>query len=128
MGKNRKNIMRIIGIFFIAISLISCKKEVSPALEVTVVNKIGLGVKDAWVVVSVDDANFGTINEKILQEGATDADGIVKFNFKNTAIIQITAYKNKSSTVIEDSMAVLVEMKRGRGKENLLRRTLVIRN
>lgn len=128
MGKNRKNIMRIIGIFFIAISLISCKKEVSPALEVTVVNKNDLGVANAWVKVSVDDADYGTVDEKILQEGATNGEGIIKFNFKNTAIIKITAYKNKNSSTIEDSMAVLVEMRRGRGKENLIRRKLVIRN
>ena len=128
MGKSRKKIVRSLGILLLAITLMACKKEVEPSLLVTVVNNANEGLPGSWVVISLDRVNEGIVNADILDAAFTDEEGEVRFKFKNTVLVDVAVYKSPTATTIEDSTSVLLETKRKRGKENLNKRKLVIRD
>jgi|SRR5690554_3945669 len=128
MGKSRKKIVRSLGILLLAITLMACKKEVEPSLLVTVVNNANVGLPGSWVAISLNRVNEGIVNAEILDAAFTDEDGEVRFKFKNTVLVDVAVYKSPTATVIEDSTSVLLETKRKRGKENLNKIKLVIRD
>jgi len=101
----------------------SCKKEVSPEVEVTVVNEMRERVKGAVVISSVEGAE-GNLKEFIEERKVTDAFGKVFFNYKNTVLIDYFLLRNGFPV---DSTSVLAEVKRQRGDENIIERTLVFK-
>ena len=124
--------MKKIGLSFLTISLVllslSCKKEKSPELIVTVVDNDNVPVRRVWVKSSVDGADAGILNAQVLDSAQTDDFGKAFFKFNNTALIDLALYDLPGSTTIIDSTSILVETKRLRGKtENIFQTKLVFR-
>lgn len=127
MGKSIKNIGLKLGFFVLLISVFTaCRKEVEPTLLVTVVDNNNNRINNAWVEVSVDGANQGFLNANVVDSGATDRYGNIKFKFQNTVLVDVALYRTQSSNVIEDSTSVLLETKRKFG-DNITEKKLVIR-
>lgn len=100
----------------------SCKKEVSPELEITVKNTDGSARGGVKVKISVDGANFGLVNAKGIDSTFTDGFGKAYFKFDNTILIDAAVYKDG---IPVDSTSVLCETKRLKRKEsNIYERSL----
>lgn len=127
MGKSIKNIGLKLVFFVLLLSVFTaCRKEVEPTLLVTVVDNNNNAINNAWVEVSVDGANQGILNAHVVDSGATDRYGKIKFEFENTVLVDVALYRNRNSNVIEDSTSVLLETKRRYG-DNITERKLVVR-
>lgn len=105
----------------------SCKKEVSPELEVTVVDGDDKILANRWVKLSVGGADNGILNAEVIDSSATDQFGKAFFSFSNTVLVDVALYRFQNSTTIIDSTSVLLETKRQRGDENKVERKLVFR-
>ena len=106
----------------------SCKKEISPDLEVTVVRNDNSPVRGAWVRTSVPDAVSGILRADVLDVAQTDGFGKVYFSYKNTILIDIALLRQPNDTVLIDSASALLEVKRKAPRsDNTTERKLVFR-
>lgn len=106
----------------------SCKKEISPDLEVTVVDDTNAPVPRVWVKTSVPGAVFGFVNGEVIDSAETDQFGKAFFKFKNTILVDIGLFKTQSDTILIDSSSALLEIKRkARGSSNTIEKKLVFR-
>lgn len=97
----------------LAITLsLSCKKEIAPELEVTVVDSDDLPVGQVWVKTSVPGADFGILNAEVIDSARTDVFGKVYFQYTNTVLIDLALYQFENGGDIIDSASVLLETKR----------------
>lgn len=127
MDKSIKNIgLKLSFLALLAMPFVACKKDVGPTLLVTVVDGYNNRIPGAWVELSVDGANQGIVNAQVIDSGATDRYGTIKFKFDNTVLVDIALYKNRNSDVIEDSTSVLLETERSIDDDNLIEKKLVI--
>lgn len=126
MSKSMKKIRLGLCFLLLAATLFACKKEVSPTLEITVVDLDGAAVKDAWVQISVDGARNGMLSPQVVDAAGTDDKGEVYFEFDNTVLINARLYKSETSSIVQDSMSVLCEEKRQIGKFNTIERKMTI--
>lgn len=99
-------------VLFAVMFSFSCKKEISPALEVTVVDADDLPVNQVWIKTSVPGAIYGILNADVIDSAQTDVFGKVYFQYDNTVLLDIALYENANDTVIIDSASVLLETKR----------------
>lgn len=90
----------------------SCKKEISPDLEVTVVQNDNTPVPGVWVKTSAADAFFGILQADVIDSAKTDNFGKAFFSYKNTRLIDLALYAGPNDTTIIDSASVLLEVKR----------------
>ncbi len=97
---------------------LSCKKEISPELEVTVVDSNDMPVNLVWIKTSVPGANFGILNSEVIDSAQTDRFGKAYFKYKNTVLLDIALYALPTDNVIIDSASVLLETKRKSPKSN----------
>ena len=104
--------------FFVLLAVafsFSCKKEISPDLEVTVVDDNNAPVGQVWVKTSAPNAVFGILESDVIDSAQTNMFGKVFFFYKNTRLI--------------DSASVLLETKRkSRKSTNTTEKKLVFRN
>ena len=110
-----KSMKKLYPTFFVLIAvtlLFSCKKEVSPDLEVTVVDANDQPVNNAWVKTSVPGADFGILNAEVIDSAKTDPFGKAYFSYSNTVLLDIALYATRNDTIIRDSASVLLETKR----------------
>lgn len=106
----------------------SCKKEISPELEVTVVNIDNEPIRNVWVKTSVPGAEFGILNGEVIDSAATDMFGKAFFEYKNTVLIDIGLFAGRNDTVLIDSASVLLEVKRKtKNSDNITQRKLVFK-
>lgn len=124
--------MKKISLSFLAITLLmfsfSCKEEISPELEVTVVDSLDNPVSRVWVKTSVPGADFGILNNEVLDSSETDQFGKAFFKYKNTLLIDIGLFANKVDSVLIDSASALLEVKRkDKGSSNSTEKKLVFR-
>lgn len=124
--------MKKLSFSFLAIMVVlfsfSCKKEISPDLEVTVVDSLDNPVRGAWVKTSVDGAEFGVISAEVIDSGRTDNFGKVFFEYENTILIDVGVYPSQDSRTAIDSSSILLETKRkSRNSSNTFEQKLVIR-
>ena len=103
--------MKKLSLPFLAISLLlfslSCKKEKSPELVVTIVDNDNAPVRRVWVKTSVDGADAGILNAQVLDSAETDEFGKVFFKYNNTVLIDLALYDSPVSTTIIDSTSIL---------------------
>lgn len=112
-------------IITLSLMTVSCKKEKSPELEITVLRSNNEPARNVWVRTSVPGAEFSVVQENILDSVVTDNFGKAFFEFDNTILIRVDAYRNPSD--ILDSIGILLETKRLRGSEdNYYERTMRI--
>jgi hypothetical protein len=124
-GKSMKKYTLPFLVLFLSSLTIACKKEKSPELEITVLNSNNEPARNVTVRTSVPGAEFGLIEANIIDSMRTDAFGKAFFEFDNTILIRVDAYRNP--TMILDSIGVLLETKRLRGsEENYYERTMRI--
>ncbi len=120
--------MKKLSLLFVVITSVlitSCKKEVSPTLEITVVDTLNIPVAGAKVKLTVDGASFGAVNPTALDSSNSDAFGKVFFEFDNTILVDAGLYKNG---VKIDSTSILLETKRlKRNEDNVFERKLISR-
>lgn len=122
--------MKILRLVLISVSvlmiLFSCEKEVSPEVEITVVDTLNNRVHGAFIQVTADPVENGIIDSNILQTHGTDRFGKAFFRFKHTVLVNI--YLVTSAGRI-DSTSVFAETKRKRGRNarNVYERTLVFK-
>ncbi len=109
-------------------SLVACKKDVPPTLLVTVVDDFNNRLPNVWVEVSVDGANNGVLNPKVIDSTFTDEFGVARFPFDNTVLVDVAIYENRSTDVKEDSTSVLLETARSIDDDNLIEKKLVVRS
>jgi len=112
-------------VLFLSSLTIACKKEKSPELEITVLTASNQPARNVVVRTSVPGAEFGVLEQNILDSTRTDNFGKAFFAYDNTVLIRVDAYR--SSDQILDSISVLLETKRLRGnEENYYERTMRI--
>jgi len=112
-------------IMLLAFSSTSCKKEVSPEIEITVIKENGEPQGGALVRTSIDGANGGIINDEVISETKTDKFGKAYFEFDNTVLVDVALYRG---AIIVDSTSILAETKRQKPREdNVYERTLIYR-
>lgn len=120
--------MKKLSLLFLVITSVlitSCKKEVSPELEITVVDTLGAPVNQAKVKLTVDGADFGIVQAKALDSSLTDGFGKAYFSFDNTILVDASLY---NGTTKVDSTSVLLETKRlKRNEDNVFERKLIYR-
>jgi len=106
----------------------SCKKEVSPEIEITVVDTLNVVRGGVWVKTSVDGAVLGPLNARVLDSVRTDQFGKAFFKYDNTVLVDVATYRNQSSRVKIDSVSILAETKRKkRNDDNVYERTLIFK-
>tara|TARA_B110000503_G_C7168673_1_gene423197 strand:- start:1807 stop:2181 length:375 start_codon:yes stop_codon:yes gene_type:complete len=106
----------------------SCKKEISPDLEVSVVRNDNSPVAGVWVKTSAPDAVSGILQSDVIDAARTDNFGKAYFSYKNTRLIDIALYRTNNDTIIIDSASVLLEVKRKAPRSgNTTERKLVFR-
>lgn len=106
----------------------SCKKEISPDLEVTVVDSLDNPVEKVWVKTSVNGAEFGVLNAEVLDSGQTDQFGKAYFEYKNTVLLDVGIYPSRESRIAIDSASILLETKRkSKNSSNTFEQKLVLR-
>lgn len=104
---------------------IGCKREVSPELEITVFDTLGVAVNNAKVRINVDGANNGLLIPRAIDSSRTDAFGKAYFEFDNTILLDVQVL---NGNVVADSASVLCEVKRlKRNEDNIFERTLTFR-
>jgi len=112
-------------VLFLSSLTIACKKEKSPELEITVFNSNNEPAGNVFVRTSVPGAEFRVLQSNVIDSVRTDNFGKAFFEFDNTILIRVDAYRNSGE--ILDSLSVLLETKRLRGSEdNYYERTLRI--
>lgn len=112
-------------IMLLALASTSCKKEVSPEIEITVLKEDGSPQGGAWVRTSIEGAKGGIINADVIAEERTDQFGKAYFEFDNTVLVDVAVYRGNE---IVDSTSILAETKRQRPREdNVYERTLTYR-
>jgi len=112
-------------IMLLAFTSTSCKKEVSPEIEITVLKEDGTPQGGAWVRTSIEGAEGGIINAEIIAEERTDQFGKAYFEFDNTVLVDVAVYRGND---IVDSTSILAETKRQKPREdNVYERTLTYR-
>ncbi|MBL4710122.1 MAG: Ig-like domain-containing protein [Flavobacteriales bacterium] len=117
----------ILVLFAITFSF-SCKKEISPDLEVTVVDANDQPVNQVWVKTSVPGAIFGILNAEVVDSSQTDVFGKAYFQYSNTVLLDLALYKTANDLDIIDSASVLLETKRKSPKSsNRTEKKLVFR-
>ncbi len=120
--------MKKLNLLFVVITSVlitSCKKEISPILEITVVDTLNTPVSRAKVKLTVDGAIFGAVNPQALDSSRTDAFGKVFFEFDNTILVDAAVYNGNTKV---DSTSVLLETKRlKRNEDNVFERKLIYR-
>ncbi len=118
--------MKKISLLFLVFSGLffsSCKKEISPELEVTVVDTLGFPAGGVSVKISVDGADRGIVNARIIDSAKTDGFGKAFFKFDNTVLVDASVSRKG---VPVDSVSCLCETKRlKRKEENVYERRLV---
>lgn len=103
----------------------SCKKEISPELEITVSDTLGNPAGGVKVKISVDGANAGILNARVIDSAQTDGFGKAFFKFDNTILIDAAVYRKG---IPVDSVSCLCETKRlKRNEENVYERALTYR-
>lgn len=111
-------------LFYCAILLLlipSCKKEVSPEVEITVRRANGEPI-GATVISSIARSNAGIINEAIIDTIRADRFGKAYFEFQNTVLVDFYVLRAGNRV---DSVSVLAETKRLKGSEkNVYERNL----
>jgi hypothetical protein len=123
MGKSMKK-LSLLSVVVAGILLSSCKKEVSPELEITVVDSLNAPVNQAKVKLSVDGAVFGIVNEKAIDSTLTDAFGKAYFDLDNTILVDVSLYNRENKKV--DSTSMLLETKKlKRNEENVYETKMV---
>jgi hypothetical protein len=106
----------------------SCKKEISPDLEVTVVRNDNSPVSGAWVKTSAPGAVFGILQSDVIDSTKTDDFGKAYFSYEETRLIDIALYAGANDTLILDSASVLLEVKRKSPRsDNTVEKKLVFR-
>lgn len=111
--------------FLLTILSTSCKKEVNPEIEITVVDENRNRVGGAIVETSTEGAQGGVIGEDIVKRERTDNFGKAYFEFKNTVLVDVFLIRAGKRV---DSTSVLAETKRKSGNEkNVYERTLVFK-
>lgn len=101
--------------FFVLLAVafsFSCKKEISPDLEVTVVDNDNKAVGGVWVKTSAPDAVSGILESDVIDSAKTDDFGKAFFSYKNTRLLDLALYAGPNDNVIIDSASVLLEIKR----------------
>ena len=78
---------------------LSCKKEIAPELEVTVVDANDQPVNNVWIKTSVPGADFGILNAQVVDSSITDPFGKAYFQYENTVLIDIALYELPNDTV-----------------------------
>lgn len=112
-------------LMLLAFTSTSCKKEVSPEIEITVFTESGEAKRGALVRTSIDGANGGIINDQVISETTTDRFGKAYFKFDNTVLVDVALYKGGT---IVDSTSILAETKRQKPREdNVYERKLIWR-
>ena len=107
----------------ISIVFTSCKKEVSPELELTVFEAKGGPAKSKKVKIFVTGDQYRVFNAKAIDSAKTDAFGKAYFKFDNTILVDVYLYGDKGAIV--DSTSVLCETKRlKRNEKNVIERTM----
>ncbi len=90
----------------------SCEKEISPDLEVTVVDFNNNPIPRAWVKTSAQGALYGILEADVIDSAQTDNFGKAYFSYENTRLIDLALYAGPNDTIIIDSASVLLEVKR----------------
>ena len=122
--------MKFLRLILISVSVIlvldSCKKEVPPEIEITVVDTLRNRVENAFVEISVDGAQGGIIDSTVVGIHRTDEFGKAFFKFKHTVLVDVILY-NRFERI--DSTSILAETKRkkGRNAKNIYERTLIFK-
>ena len=101
--------------FFVLLAVVfsfSCKKEISPDLEVTVVDYDNNPVRRVWVKTSAPGAVSGILDADVIDSTVTDNFGKAYFSYKNTRLLDLALYAGPNDIVIIDSASVLLEVKR----------------
>ncbi len=98
-----KNNFRLVLLMLIGVVAFSCAKERSPSLHVTVYDEKGApasgAIVHAW---PGDNALGGTVNEAEMDKtGTTDAAGLVSFDFKFSAVLDVDVVYYRTSQVIQ---------------------------
>ncbi len=102
-----KNNFRLVLLMLIGVVAFSCAKERSPSLHVTVYDEKGApasgAIVHAW---PGDNALGGTVNEAEMDKtGTTDAAGLVSFDFKFSAVLDVdVVYYRTSQVLINDTL------------------------
>lgn len=123
-----KKLSLLLLTFTVVTTLISCKKEKSPELEVTVVDANDQPKVGVWVKTSVDGANKGILNSRVIDSSATDNFGKAYFKYENTVLLDVALYEGRRTTTIIDSTSILLETKRlKKGNDNVKEAKLVFR-
>ncbi len=121
-----KKISQTLIVGCLLITAFACKKEVSPELEINVVDTLGQPVHQMNVKISVDGAEDGIINAHVIDSVRTDKFGKAYFKFDNTILIDVALWNNLKEVV--DSVSILCETKRLKRKEdNIYERTLIFK-
>lgn len=111
----------------IGVTLFSCKKEVPPELEVTVVTEQNEPFPNGWVEITVDGAEQGVLNPRVIAASKTDNFGKAFFKFDNTVLVDISLYFNSMSDLKLDSASALLETERSIDDDNVTEKKLVVR-
>ena len=111
-------------ILALSVGLLSCKKEKSPELEITVLDQNGEAVHQILVRTSVPGIDdLGNVMPNIIDSVRTDAFGKAFFEYDNTILLRVDAFYDSSN--ILDSTDVLLETKRLKNsQDNYYERTL----
>lgn len=102
----QKNNIKLMLFMFVGIIAFSCAKERSPSLQITVIDEKGVPAPGATVHAwPGDDVLNGTVNEAEMDKtGTTDLSGIVKFEFKFSAVLDVdVVYYRTSQVVVNDT-------------------------
>jgi hypothetical protein len=101
--------------FFVLLAVVfsySCKKEISPDLEVTVVDYDNNAIGGVWIKTSAPGAISGILDSDVIDSARTDNFGKAYFSYKNTRLLDLALYAGPNDSVIIDSLSVLLEAKR----------------
>lgn len=125
MGKNMKNYPLLLTLLSLILLGVACKKEKSPELEITVADPSRQPLQGIWVRTSVPGAEFGAVNPRVLDSVRTDQFGKAFFEYDNTILLRVDAYRN--DRVIRDSLSILLETKRLKsGESNTYEEVLIV--
>lgn len=119
----------LICISLACLIVLSCKKERDPVLVVTVKDEAGALISGAMVVVYPDTSlmtDNDIVNSEMIDSALTVDDGTAEFEFRQTAILNISARKKNGSTTKYGKEIVRIEKRRQASKENFFEEELVI--
>lgn len=136
-----KNNFRLVLLMLIGVFAFSCAKERSPSLHITVYDEKGAPASGATVHAwPGDNALGGTVNEAEMDKtGTTDAAGLVSFDFKFSAVLDVdVVYYRTSQVLINDTLynvtdslsghkVVKIESVRQRSEDNDYNETVTLK-